>query len=929
MLFLTSINVICSDYGVAVIERVRNSTAYPIKVVTKKTIHDSLPSESIVRIKSKKPGYGESGRYFAVRQESGRYILKADTTDSTDPATELVVHHNLANDLTDWLAFSSMTANGQVLRALESQAVQFFEKGVSGEKNSNAHWKIHGSSLEDCYLENRLTKGFLGSRSKKDVRADIAEDRELREIDSEKTRLEAKEKRNIIRYGDKVQFLHQNTWQNIYGGRQRFKHQGSSENMIVFCPAEGEETVDTESSWWVVKGPHSDEDRFNCAVGTPVKNSDTVRFENVETGKNLHCAKKNPPPKKDGKVAEDKFHHEVSLFGNNGVGDVYDNWTISFHETGEKLIAGQLFSLNHVATGSLLFSDTTLFSPSGGAGEIIDEEAIWIVELTIKQKDDQEVRFRDRIRFRHMNSGRYLSAFEDNTISVSKNPSQDDVMWRVKGPHKAGERWNCKNEIIESGMQIRLESSLTQGNLKVDESEGDIKTYYVDESGLGDESDDWIIKTVGASNILKDGTKIVLRHVKSANEGSFLELAVKDGDVVSKSYKKVREKEKSEKLFQRVTAMKLETEETKKIREEIQKIDAEDQKKHAQMQKEAKEKADKLKGAAKQVALAAIENIKKPVNPRKKELESKLVKDDPKIKWLVENSIPAPMPVGNVAWTGFPHGSPSEQGPNEMIGIEVVKLGRGAGILPKRTVALKIDLLKKPPTFTGFATETILNFDVSYLLTLNPLLSKGVAWLEKSIKRPGRGSVVFLAKAQDKGDVQVLLGNDLTLNYVWKVIIGANNNTQAQIVRRNVQGREPVDEIVASVGKDENRFAACAPGRFVPYWVSFNDGEIILGGGNVIGESIILAWKDSNPRRKVSRVGFSTYKSAVKYAGVQIGDPVSIRPSSLVHAKDLQESLTASSAPTWLSKELRIPGRGCLEFDAKAGSDLMFVFADS
>ena len=164
------------DYGFAVIERFRNNTKYHVNIEKKKTIHDLLPVDTVIRIKSLKPEYGTEGRYYAVRKNHSGYSLKADTTDKDDPAAELIVHRYTSKDLQDWIGLSSLIANKQFLRAAKNQAVQLYAKTFANEGEIGAHWKISGGDLRRCFLQNRGSKGFLstrGSRDKRDIMQEI------------------------------------------------------------------------------------------------------------------------------------------------------------------------------------------------------------------------------------------------------------------------------------------------------------------------------------------------------------------------------------------------------------------------------------------------------------------------------------------------------------------------------------------------------------------------------------------------------------------------------------------------------------------------------------------------------------------------------------------------------------------------------------
>jgi dolichyl-phosphate-mannose--protein O-mannosyl transferase len=115
-----------------------------------------------------------------------------------------------------------------------------------------------------------------------------------------------------------------------------------------------------------------------CEVGKPVKCGDIVRFEHVETGKNLHSHLFRAPL---------SGNQEVSGFGERGFGDTGDNWQILCDASNE--IYWQRYkpvTLLHVDTRQYLSTtDSFRFNQQncGGQCPIMDQTEV----STSKKKD--------------------------------------------------------------------------------------------------------------------------------------------------------------------------------------------------------------------------------------------------------------------------------------------------------------------------------------------------------------------------------------------------------------------------------------------------------------------------------------------------------------------------------------------------------------
>lgn len=310
--------------------------------------------------------------------------------------------------------------------------------------------------------------------------------------------------------------------------------------------------------------------------------------------------------------------------------------------------------------------------------------------------------------------------------------------------------------------------------------------------------------------------------------------------------------------------------------------------------------------------------------------------------WTIDSYSKGSLPIENVAWTGVPYGAAATDiGSKENIKINIVKLGMGGGIAPNNTLEIKVNVQDKKPMVAGFAKEAVPGFEQGFLINLSALFDKGIGWISESFEHEGRASASFLIRAGDSGNAQVVLGNNMTLDYTYKFVIGANENTETQLIRRDFDsGGRPQDTIVAKVSKKDNPLAALRSGVFAPYWISVNNGTVMLGVSDEIGENVLLIWRDPNPRNQVSRIGFGSDLAPVDFTNVQIGDALEISAPEMLYAqsKQSEDDLGASAkSPKDFNDfkdkvgkgktfpediTFRVPGRGSIGFSVKGSQEL-------
>ncbi|MBT4594966.1 hypothetical protein HOD08_03755, partial [bacterium] len=480
-----------------------------------------------------------------------------------------------------------------------------------------------------------------------------------------------------------------------------------------------------------------------------------------------------------------------------------------------------------------------------------------------------------------------VSTYEENSVSAAN-------YWIIKGPHHDEDLWNSPTGMeVKSGDIIRLENAYTKKNLRiVDKS---IETGGTE--GIGNESDNWRVRLSGGSRMIW-GVPFRLTHIESGKS-----LALTNSRVVA----------------------------TDTEHQDVETPDDPDA--------DADEAANRLTTLqSEQAALLADANAKAGAETPGAATPPPLPKKKPSIIdgmdptelqriWGVIDARPTPPPEEDVAWTGAPFGAPAGKTDWSRLSIEIDKLGMGGGIAPKSTQDFAAMSAMKKPSVSGFAKDTIQQFDASFTLKINPLLSKGASWLGKSLKKPGQATLFFRAKPEDKGNIQVVFGKDVGIDFVWKIIIGGWDNTKSAIVKRHFEGGKAVDDIVKEVTPDESPLAQVEPGTYIPYWVSIDEGHILVGAGGSIGQNVFMSWKDPNPPKGIRRAGFSTHKTPVTYAEIQIRNKVQpTPPARIFHTSKDTVVVEPGNDLTVFNKPLRVPGRGAMSFKVKGDEGAIIAF---
>ena len=245
------------------------------------------------------------------------------------------------------------------------------------------------------------------------------------------------------------------------------------------------------------------------------------------------------------------------------------------------------------------------------------------------------------------------------------------------------------------------------------------------------------------------------------------------------------------------------------------------------------------------------------------------------------------------------------------IGIE--KLGMGGALGPKTSFDFSGIPASQRPRVSGFAVDRLDDFDPTAILSVNPLISQGAAWLETSLAKPDQGGVSFMMRVRDAGDAQVIFGPEMSNSFTYKVIFGGWGNTKSAIVKREYVKGDPVDTVVYELTVAQYPTARIPSGIFASYWVSIQDGLIMAGMGD-FGANVFMAWRDPNPKTGITRVGFGSHKTPVQYNNIKLTPPAIFSSLPRVFSKSSKSFTTSTGgAVTWSDDSFRTNDRGSLQ----------------
>ncbi len=205
--------------------------------------------------------------------------------------------------------------------------------------------------------------------------------------------------------------------------------------------------------------------------------------------------------------------------------------------------------------------------------------------------------------------------------------------------------------------------------------------------------------------------------------------------------------------------------------------------------------------------------------------------------------------------------------------LEEEERGGGEVIKPGATQAVGNIAAIRNPEMRGNCVQVIPGFGPEMLIVLQALYG-GWAWLEESLSKPWKATILFRVIAEDSGNVRIALSDKAGVISRYVIVLGASNNTEACIYKDG--NMDPVYRVKV----DENPLARVSPGILENIWISLNDGLIVVGKGDP-GTGIIMAWRDQDKVPMINRIGFGSAEKPVRYTEIEkVDDPlVIIKPS--------------------------------------------------
>ncbi len=228
----------------------------------------------------------------------------------------------------------------------------------------------------------------------------------------------------------------------------------------------------------------------------------------------------------------------------------------------------------------------------------------------------------------------------------------------------------------------------------------------------------------------------------------------------------------------------------------------------------------------------------------------------------------------------------------------------------------------------GFVQEKIKDFKKGEILTLEPLYNKGVAWLDYYLKSNNKALISFWARAGDDGGITLVFGNNFSPKFCWKVIIGAESNSETIIIKYNQKtGKE---NVVYRLSGKNNPLAVVRPGVFEQYWVMISGNSILMGKGDILMNPIFF-WKDYS-NVVIRTVGFSSNKSKVDYINIAVGDltaGLNEEWNCFYRQDGNLKKIKHKENISILDNVLRIPERGTFSVEARGNSGIILGLGEN
>lgn len=388
-----------------------------------------LLQDSVIRIKSLSSAHGEEKKFLVVSQESDElgsvfnYPLRASGTDPGDKACHFKVDVSIDEEGKAFFGFSSVLFPDKRIQSSYGSDDEhlvvcgrdaFKEKSKPGDA---CRWELVSvEGIAQVYFKNVLTGGYLGltqidkTVSKPVRRFDYARAKgsvfsppkvssfdDLLRVRGEKSlqfvswviekafQFFAKkpDDEKVLGYLQNKMSLTSDMIGQVFGESEtkvdccygdvvKIKSTSSMQPLVVILSNDEDRAIlsnrsdEDDFDLFVLKGPHSETDRYNCYFGQPIKSGSQIRLEHVASRKNLAVSGDVISFPKEALWGESGKHlryytsKKLKLSGKNGIGSFADNWIINSTTARKNIEMGAPFMLQHLETTAALCAETAV-----------------------------------------------------------------------------------------------------------------------------------------------------------------------------------------------------------------------------------------------------------------------------------------------------------------------------------------------------------------------------------------------------------------------------------------------------------------------------------------------------------------------------------------------------------------------------------------
>jgi len=161
----------------------------------------------------------------------------------------------------------------------------------------------------------------------------------------------------VVTCGSVIKLRHQSTGYRLHSHQVAYGT-GSGQQSVTAVT-----TQNDNNSLWIIRHPYkTSSSEPTCVQGTVIKNGQVIRLQHLSTKRNLHSHNHKSPLSKQ---------QEVSAFGENGDGDISDNWEVVVTNPEGIWKRGETVWFKHVETKKWLQTHDLKFKqPINGQQEV-------------------------------------------------------------------------------------------------------------------------------------------------------------------------------------------------------------------------------------------------------------------------------------------------------------------------------------------------------------------------------------------------------------------------------------------------------------------------------------------------------------------------------------------------------------------------------